>query len=1004
MLNDTDRSEKRQRRPSILPFGLPLVVLSITLTTTFLLWQNVDQRISERAETRFQNQVDDITRRLVSRLQDNETILLGGKALFGVRGESLTREEWHVYASSLNLAATNPGILGFGYSVWLTPEKVPTLVADIRNEGFPDFTLTPAGERPAYTSIIWLEPFNVANQRAFGYDMYAEPIRRSAMDLARDTGNTSITGKVVLVQEIEAHKQNGVLMYVPSYHVGMPTTTVQQRREALRGYVYSPIRMNDFAYGALNNMPQDIDFSIYSGQEPKEEQLLFSSWQAERRPPAPITYHSKFSVTNTIDIYGNTWCLSFRSLPEFDTGFNQNQPLILLIAGTLISIGLSLLAFMQSRSRQQALIIAEQMREQMLIQQKFTLHFQQSPLAVIEWDEQGTVTAWNPAAEKIFGYAPDAALGTTLSFLFPDTGLQSLDSLLPHDAINKIIRQNRTCGGGVIDCEWYSTPLKDADGKILGMVALVDDITERKQLERALQASETQFRLLFEEHGAVMLLIDPVNGHILKANHAAAEFYGYSQNQLEKMTIGQINCLPPENIAQIIRQVNEGVLNQFAVPHRLADGSIRTVEVHTASISVKDSSVNFAIIHDITTRIQAEEERERLEAQNIQLQKSESLARMAGAIAHHFNNKLQAVTMSLEIALDLLARSDSTEHTQQLSKLAESALQSAGAAAEVSKLLLLYLGSAPCQFSLLDLSVICTNYQPILRATIPESIDYQVKPMQMGLMVNANANNIQQILTNLISNAWEACPDQHGTVRLSVHSVQGTDIPTEYRLPADFAAEKRQYACLEVEDSGIGIREEEINRLFDPFYSSKFTGRGMGLPAVLGIVRAHKGAVTVESRQGEGSTFRIYFPLMQLSTVQAPAKKRALPQRHHGGTILIVDDEEVIRKMAGEMLKRLGYVVFAAADGFQAVEIFKQHQGSIDCILCDVVMPRMNGWETISAIRQRAPDIPVILASGYNEAHVMVGHEEISVQAFIEKPFLFSKLKEKLREVLADDQ
>ncbi|MDD2463751.1 MAG: CHASE domain-containing protein [Desulfobulbus sp.] len=999
MANDTDRPSLAGRISTGFSLWLPLVVLGITLTTSLLLWKNADLRINERAETRFYNQIEEITRLLVSRLHDNESILLGGNALLGVHGDSLTRKEWQIYASSLHLTTTNPGILGFGYAAWLPPEKVPPLVANIRNEGFPDFEVHPSGQRPVYTSIIWLEPFNKANQRAFGYDMYSEPVRRAAMDVARDTGNTSITDKVILVQEMEVNKQNGILMYVPSYRVGMPKETRQQRRESLRGYVYSPIRMDDFVYGALEKMPQDIDFSIYSGTKPVSEQILFSSGLAEHRP-LPTTYDSKFQSTKTIEIFGTTWCLTFRTLPEFDNGLDQNQPLILLIAGSLISIGLSLLTFMQSRARQQAVIIAEQMREQLLTQQKFALHLQHSPLAVIEWDALGQITAWNPSAEKIFGYPAGSALGESISQIFPQNSALDLQKNLVSGKDDHIACQNLTFDGQVIDCEWYTTTLTDRQGRTLGVVALAQDITERKQLEQALKASESQFRRLFEDHSAIMLLIDPQNGKILKANSTAAAFYGYAKEKLEAMDLHTINCLPQDKIAQILKQVQEGNLNEYAVPHRLADGTVRIVEVHTASISFGERSVNFAIIHDITPRVEAEEERERLEAQNIQLQKTESLSRMAGAIAHHFNNKLQAVTMSLEMVMDLLPHITSVEDAKQIHHLAASALQSAEAAAEVSKLLLIYLGTAPCQFSLLDLSLICSNYQPILRATIPESIDYQIKSMQMGLMVNANANNIQQVLTNLVSNAWEACPNQQGTVQLSVSVVRGIDIPSENRFPVDFNPDSHQYTCIAVEDNGIGIKEEDIARMFDPFFSSKFTGRGMGLSAVLGIVRAHKGAVTVVSREGRGSTFRVYFPLMQLSHVQAPEKSVEARRKTGGGTILVVDDEEIIRRIAAEMLERLGYSVLEAADGVQAVEIFRQHQNTVDCILCDMIMPRMSGWETIATIRQQAPDIPVILASGYNEAHVMVGHNEISVQAFLEKPFLFSKLKEVLTTIL----
>nr|WP_320012605.1 CHASE domain-containing protein [uncultured Desulfobulbus sp.] len=988
MINDTQHTANQSSHPLLYSLLLPLLVLAVTLTTTILMWHNIDQRISKRAQTRFQNHSDDILRQLLSRLQNNETVLLGGNSLFEVRGESLTRLEWHIYASSLNLTKTNPGILGFGYTVWLKPDQVPMLEQEIRQEGFPQFHVTPEESRDIYTAIVWLEPFNKANQRAFGYDMYSEPVRRAAMDIARDTGKTSITGKVILVQEMNVIKQNGILMYIPSYRAGMPLSTVEERRTALRGYVYSPIRMDDFAYGALKIMPQDIDFSIYAGNKPDTKQLLFSSWQAERRSPQ-VDYPSKFERTTTIEVYGTTWCLTFRSLPEFDNGFDQHQPQILLVAGILMSIGLSLLAFMQGRARHQALIIADQMHDKLLTQQKFALYFQQSPLAVIEWNTHEIITAWNPAAGQVFGYNAEEAIGQNLSLL-----------QATHQENGKSVQANLTKSGNLIDCEWYSTPLTSPDNQVRGMVALVKDITERKKLEQALQASETQFRLLFEEHSAIMLLLDPQTGRIIKANHAASEFYGYSREQLEKMDIGQISCLPQDNIEQILSQIDRGELSEFAVPHRIADGSVRTVEMHTASISIQDSSVNFAIVHDITSRIQADEERERLETQNIQLQKAESLARMAGAIAHHFNNKLQAVTMSLEMMGEVLYHSPEHKEKSQMQDLADSALKSAASAAEVSKLLLIYLGSAPCQFSLLDLRVICTNYQPILKATIPESIDYSFQATELRLMINANANNIQQVLTNLVANAWEACPNHQGEVALCIDTIEGAAIPNENRFPVDFTPEDVSYAMLEVRDTGVGIREQDIARLFDPFYSSKFTGRGMGLSAVLGIIRAHKGAVTVETGEGQGSAFTVYFPLLQLNIVENPKQEQQKEHPSQGGTILVVDDEEIIRKIVGEMLERLGYKILEAANGAQAVEIFNEHQARIDCILCDVVMPRLNGWETVAIIRKKAPDIPVILASGYNESHVMVGHNELAIQAFLEKPFLFSKLKEVLAKLL----
>lgn len=1120
------RSDSIKGRAGLVWHWLPCLVLAVSLAATLLAWHRLENETRTRGEARFHSLSDDICQRLSNRLQENETVLLGGAALFNVQGEALTRQHWRTFAASLRLQSTNPGILGFGYAIWLPAVQAPALIQAVQAEGYPNFAIAPSGDRPVYTAIIWLEPFNAMNQRAFGYDMYTEPVRRTAMERARDSGQTSVTGKVILVQEGEREIQNGILMYVPSYRDAMPLDTVQQRREALRGFVYSPIRMNDLVAGALGNIPGEIDFTIHDRREAGSDTLLYNSAQL-RQQMAPADRTSRFHTTKQIDIFGVSWHLHFASLPAFEQDYSQQQSFFLLLAGMLISGGLALLTYQQGRSRQQVLIIAAQMREQLVAQQKFALHLQQSPLAVIEWDEQGMITAWNPAAQNIFGYDPADALDQPIALLMAAEQRQQMEQFRACREPGKATWKNLTKDGKTIDGEWFTTTLKDQTGRMLGGVALVQDITERnrselalrhernllqavmdgarnshlvyldrefnyvrvnriyaescgytpeamigknhftlypnaeneaifrrvrdsgqpfevqdkpfefpdqpqrgvtwwnwtltpvldesgrviglvfalhettkrKRLELALQASEAQFRRMFEEHGASMLLIDPLGGRILKANRAAVEFYGYSQGMLQSMRIDQINCLPKKNLAKILKQVSQGELKEFSVPHRLADGTVRTVEVHTAPIAFGDRTANFSIIHDITTRMEAEEERNRLETQNIQLQKAESLARMAGAIAHHFNNKLQSVMMSLEMVRDLVAATPSSEH-QQIERLSASALKAAETAAEVSKLLLTYLGTTGCEFSVLDLATLCRDYQPILRASIPEGIDFRVGALPLGVMVRANAGQMQQVLSNLVTNAWEAYAGGQGSVSLEFSTVDGGTLPARHRFPPDFHAESTAYICMQVCDNGGGIKEQDVERLFDPFFSSKFTGRGMGLSAVLGIVRAHKGAIVVDSVEGQGSTFAVFLPLVQISGMQqrpvAPVTM-ALPT---SGTILVVEDEIVTRKLVSEMLGRLGYTVLEAQDGLQALELFAQHRHSIVCVICDVIMPRMNGWETVAALRQHAPHLPIILASGYSEAQVMDGRQEDTALSFLEKPFRFNQLRQRIAAML----
>ena len=200
------------------------------------------------------------------------------------------------------------------------------------------------------------------------------------------------------------------------------------------------------------------------------------------------------------------------------------------------------------------------------------------------------------------------------------------------------------------------------------------------------------------------------------------------------------------------------------------------------------------------------------------------------------------------------------------------------------------------------------------------------------------------------------------------------------------------YACLEVADSGSGIAGKDIEKLFDPFFSSKFTGRGLGLPVVLGVLRAYSGAVAVESKPGRGSVFRAYFPVStEEVSLQSENPAKAL-QIKEGGTVLLVEDNDALRRLTDTVLKDLGFNVLATSDGTEAIEVFRQHKAEICFVLCDLTMPLMDGWETITSLRKLSPDIPVILTSGFNEAQVMAGDHPILPDAFLSKPYVRKEL------------
>jgi CheY-like chemotaxis protein len=271
----------------------------------------------------------------------------------------------------------------------------------------------------------------------------------------------------------------------------------------------------------------------------------------------------------------------------------------------------------------------------------------------------------------------------------------------------------------------------------------------------------------------------------------------------------------------------------------------------------------------------------------------------------------------------------------------------------------------------------------------------------LGPGISANATEVQQILTNLVTNAWEAGGDGRSAVHLNVKTVSPAEFPAGRRFPLDWLPRDEAYACLEVMDRGSGIAEKDIEKIFDPFFSSKYAGRGLGLSVVLGIVRAHSGAIAVETELGRGSTFRIFLPVSNEEVASQPDKAPKSSEVAWGGTVLLVEDEPMVRKLGQSALTSLGFAVLLAGDGVEAMEVFRQHKDEVRCAVCDVTMPRMDGWETLAALRRLAPGLPVVLVSGYDKAQVMAGNHPELPEAFLSKPYRLHELRDAIGRALA---
>jgi signal transduction histidine kinase/CheY-like chemotaxis protein len=454
----------------------------------------------------------------------------------------------------------------------------------------------------------------------------------------------------------------------------------------------------------------------------------------------------------------------------------------------------------------------------------------------------------------------------------------------------------------------------------------------------------------------------------------------------------------PEDREEVDRRFQQAIREQgdwrFECRIRRCDGEQRWIlAVGRYIVSENGRGIRMAgIVRDVTEPKRAEEERARLEAANRHIQKTESLDRMAGAIAHHFNNQLQVVTGNLELAMD-----EVPEGGYLFDRLT-AALRATRGASIVSGRMLTYLGQTVARREPVDLAEVCRRNLPMLRAALPKNVGLEFDLPTPGPAVTADEGQMEHVLTNMVVNASEASTDNQAAIQVMVKTVAVADIPTAHRFPVGVPVNHPAYACLQVADAGCGIAETDVEKLFDPFFSTKFTGRGMGLPVALGIVRAHDGIITVESELGRGSIFRVHIPLTTEVVRRAPQDVPATRELPECGTVLVVEDEDVVRDMVTVMLTRLGFTVLAAKNGVEAVDVFRDHVKTIVCVLLDLTMPRMNGWTTLTALRQIAPGVPVILASGYSEAQVMAGAQSERPQAFLAKPYRREQLCEAIRQ------
>jgi PAS domain S-box-containing protein len=528
------------------------------------------------------------------------------------------------------------------------------------------------------------------------------------------------------------------------------------------------------------------------------------------------------------------------------------------------------------------------------------------------------------------------------------------------------------------------------------VVQIITLVVERLRAEDALRASETRYRSLVENLGEGVGIMNP-SEVFLYANPAGEEIFGVPAGALQGRSLHDFT--DERSFRKATEQTGlrkQGKRSSYELEIRRPDGTTRVIVVIAVPEFDHDGNLIATIgnFRDVTAQRQAELQRQQMETRVHQAQKLESLGLLAGGIAHDFNNLLLGVLANADMALD-----ESSPGTL-LRECLDDILNAARKASELTGQMLAYAGRGRVQVQSLDLGLVVQDMGLLLRASISKKAIMVFNLTADLPSVEGDVTQIRQVVMNLITNASDALGDSTGRIVMSTSLVEihQSDLADPLLIGAPKPGE---YVCFEVSDTGCGMDDTTRVRIFDPFFTTRFTGRGLGLAAVLGILRVHQGAIRVSSTPGEGTVFRVLFPSSGTRAATRRSSSIAPNDAWKGkGTILVIDDEDVVRRATTRILERAGLKVIAARDGPEGLKKFDVHAEEIAVVVLDLAMPQMSGEEVFCELHARRPDLPVILISGYDEQEAVLRFTGKGISGFVRKPFDAEGLLDPIRKVL----
>ncbi len=621
-------------------------------------------------------------------------------------------------------------------------------------------------------------------------------------------------------------------------------------------------------------------------------------------------------------------------------------------------------------------------------EERFRALIEHSSDGIALLDQEGTVLYTGPSTNRILGYKNVDFTGRmAFEFVHPDdrdNTLRVFRSVANRPGQIVLLQYRMRHNNGT--WRWIEATANNLleEPNVHAVVVNYRDITDRKTMEEALRKSEIEYRNLFDRANDAIFIFEPYGETILEANDKACQLYGFTKEELLGMSLKAIT----KDVARGEQEIQDLLRHQssrnFETVHFDKNGRPMEMLVNSSVVEYAGRTAIMSIIRDIT-------ELRRLEHQLRQAQKMESVGTLAGGIAHDFNNILSIILGYTS----LLKRGkiDSSKFTDSLDTITKAAQRGA----VLVKQILTFARKTDVVFESVKVNDLIADLVNLLGETFPKTTEFKLELDSSIPTIVADPNQLHQVFLNLSVNARDAMP-RGGTITFFTKLVPGLSL--QGRFPE---ARQSEYVHIAVSDTGTGMDEQTRMRIFEPFFTTKGqgSGTGLGLAVVYGIVNSHHGFIEVSSAMGKGSTFNLYFPVQMRAFEQLQPQEGSVEQVPRGDeTVLVVEDELMLQALVKDLLMNHGYTVHTASDGAEAVELYQRLGKTIDLVLTDIGLPKLNGWDVCRKIVSLNPKAKVLVASGYIDPNAKSDLKDSAAKGFLHKPYLPEDILRQVRTVL----